>query len=102
MYRFFQIPVTAGADIKGCQGIDPAGKADQKTGKKGDKDTGRSYGTKGKRACKFTDNRNIRHIEKHLKDIGKHQGNAEYGDFFKQRTFTKVHFILFHNTSQLS
>ena len=40
MYCFGQVSFTPRADIKSSQGIDTAGKADQKPGKKSDKDTG--------------------------------------------------------------
>lgn len=94
---FPQIFFASGADIECSQGIDTAGKTDQKSGKKCDERAGGAHGTEGNGTGKFADYGYVGHIEQNLKDVGKHQRNAVHKYFFPERACAEIHFIsLFH------
>ncbi len=63
MHGLLQVLIVFRADMERGQRIDPACQPNEKTGKQGDKNAGRAYGSQSDGTCEFAHDCDIRHIE---------------------------------------
>lgn len=66
MHRLFDICVIFRTDMERGQGVDSAGKSDEESGEKRDKDACRSHGAECNRTHKFPDNGDVGKVEDNL------------------------------------
>ncbi len=99
MYGLPQVPVVSGADMKSRQCIDAAGEPDDQPGKQCDQDAGGAHSAQSNGSREFAHHGHVRHVKKHLQNIGEHERNTEKQDFFPERSAAKIHFVCFHHNT---